>query len=83
MKTDAGLQGWMHGNTLRLERFNESLPSTTTVTRRIPTPAPFVSAPEPETNHSGASAKCRDGSLSFSAHRRGTCSHHGGVAEWY
>ncbi|MDD3284216.1 MAG: DUF3761 domain-containing protein [Patescibacteria group bacterium] len=31
----------------------------------------------------GASAKCRDGSYSFSQHRSGTCSHHGGVAKWY
>lgn len=30
----------------------------------------------------GASARCRDGSYSFSQHRRGTCSHHGGVAAW-
>ena len=30
-----------------------------------------------------ASAQCRDGSYSFSRSRRGTCSHHGGVAEWY
>jgi hypothetical protein len=30
----------------------------------------------------GASAKCRDGTFSFSQSRRGTCSHHGGVAEW-
>ena len=30
----------------------------------------------------GASAKCGDGSYSFSRSRRGTCSHHGGVAEW-
>ncbi len=30
----------------------------------------------------GASAQCRDGTYSFSHHRRGTCSHHGGVAEW-
>lgn len=30
----------------------------------------------------GASAKCRDGSYSFSAHRSGTCSHHGGVSKW-
>jgi hypothetical protein len=29
-----------------------------------------------------ASAICRDGTLSYSAHRRGTCSHHGGVAQW-
>lgn len=30
----------------------------------------------------GASARCRDGTYSFSEHRRGTCSHHGGVAAW-
>jgi len=31
----------------------------------------------------GASAICRDGWASYSAHRSGTCSHHGGVARWY
>jgi len=31
---------------------------------------------------SGASAICNDGTYSYSAHRRGTCSHHGGVAQW-
>ena len=30
----------------------------------------------------GATAKCRDGSYSFSQHHSGTCSHHGGVAVW-
>lgn len=30
----------------------------------------------------GASAQCRDGTYSFSHSRRGTCSHHGGVAQW-
>jgi hypothetical protein len=30
----------------------------------------------------GASAKCRDGTFSFSRSRRGTCSHHGGVSRW-
>jgi hypothetical protein len=30
----------------------------------------------------GATARCRDGTYSFSEHRRGTCSHHGGVATW-
>jgi hypothetical protein len=34
------------------------------------------SAPE------GATARCRDGTYSFSHSRRGTCSHHGGVAKW-
>lgn len=30
----------------------------------------------------GASAVCRDGTYSFSQHRSGTCSGHGGVARW-
>ncbi|MCX6753009.1 MAG: DUF3761 domain-containing protein [Candidatus Nomurabacteria bacterium] len=30
----------------------------------------------------GASARCRDGTYSFSQSARGTCSHHGGVSEW-
>jgi uncharacterized protein YgiM (DUF1202 family) len=42
-------------------------------------PSPVFSDKRP----AGASARCRDGSYSFSLHRRGTCSHHGGVAEWY
>ena len=42
-------------------------------------PSPVFS----DTKPAGASARCRDGSYSFSVHRRGTCSHHGGVAEWY
>ena len=31
---------------------------------------------------SGASARCGDGTYSFSQHRSGTCSHHGGVSSW-
>jgi len=30
----------------------------------------------------GATAICSDGTYSFSQNHRGTCSHHGGVAEW-
>jgi hypothetical protein len=30
----------------------------------------------------GATARCNDGTYSYSQHRQGTCSHHGGVAEW-
>lgn len=30
----------------------------------------------------GATAQCSDGTYSFSQHRQGTCSHHGGVARW-
>jgi Protein of unknown function (DUF3761)/Bacterial SH3 domain len=42
-------------------------------------PSPVFS----DTRPAGATARCRDGSYSFSQHRRGTCSYHGGVAVWY
>ena len=41
--------------------------------------------PDPKcvTGHQpGETAICRDGSHSFSEHRQGTCSRHGGVAQW-
>jgi hypothetical protein len=50
------------------------------------TPKPIVqktSEPVQDVNPSGATARCKDGTLSYSANRRGTCSHHGGVAVWY
>lgn len=31
----------------------------------------------------GATATCRDGTYSYSQHRSGTCSHHGGVEDWF
>lgn len=34
------------------------------------------------TTAGGATARCEDGTLSYSQHRSGTCSHHGGVASW-
>ncbi len=37
---------------------------------------------ESPTAPAGATAKCEDGTYSFSESRSGTCSHHGGVAEW-
>lgn len=39
---------------------------------------PFESPGQP----AGATARCNDGTYSFSQHRRGTCSSHGGVAEF-
>ena len=39
-------------------------------------PAASASAPP------GATARCRDGTYSYSKHHSGTCSHHGGVAVW-
>lgn len=40
----------------------------------------YVSSPS--SNPSGATAQCRDGTYSYSQHRSGTCSYHGGVAVW-
>lgn len=42
----------------------------------IPRPQQAAAAP------AGATARCSDGDYSFSQHRRGTCSGHGGVAQW-
>jgi len=36
----------------------------------------------PSTAPAGATAKCRDGTYSYSQHASGTCSYHGGVAVW-
>lgn len=41
------------------------------------------SSEEAVSSTNGATAMCNDGSLSYSAHHSGTCSHHGGVAIWY
>jgi hypothetical protein len=42
----------------------------------VHSPAKAPSVPQ------GATAACGDGSYSFSQHRQGTCSHHGGVSRW-
>lgn len=44
--------------------------------QRVQSPTYYESEPV------GATALCRDGTYSFSRSRRGTCSHHGGVAKW-
>jgi len=36
----------------------------------------------PGSNPAGATARCRDGTYSYSEHASGTCSHHGGVGRW-
>jgi hypothetical protein len=43
-----------------------------------------VCSPEESSNGppAGATAECADGTYSFSESRSGTCSHHGGVAQW-
>lgn len=43
---------------------------------RVQSPTYYKSPP------ANVTALCRDGTYSFSHNRRGTCSHHGGVARW-
>jgi len=43
---------------------------------KVQSPTRYDSVP------AGATARCGDGTYSFSQHRSGTCSHHGGVTEW-
>jgi uncharacterized protein YgiM (DUF1202 family) len=68
------------------ERYLSATPPATTVGKgytnsrgaHVPSPTTTADGKAP----AGATAQCRDGSYSFSASRRGTCSHHGGVARW-
>ncbi len=90
-------EGWIHGNTIALLQTTETTSANATslqrprrtlppVTGRSYVNVDGVRVPSPvfsETKPAGASARCRDGSYSFSQHRRGTCSYHGGVAEWF
>jgi hypothetical protein len=52
-------------------------PVAATTHHQRPTQAPAV-APG-----GGPTAMCNDGTVSYSQHHQGTCSHHGGVAVWY
>ena len=47
-----------------------------------PTPAAKSAATTGNTDPTGATAKCKDGTYSKSKHHAGSCSHHGGVAEF-
>lgn len=49
---------------------------TNSAGQRVQSPTYYPTAPR------GATARCVDGTYSFSKNRRGTCSHHGGVAQW-
>jgi hypothetical protein len=80
----------------QLDQYLSSLPPPTTTPPPPPAPSncpngtyvntagntvcsPYAS---PSGAPSGATAQCRDGTYSFSQSRSGTCSSHGGVAQW-
>ena len=64
-------------NTSSRVRSNRARYYTNKYGNRVQSPTIYNSKP------AGATALCRDGTYSFSQNRRGTCSHHGGVAIWY
>jgi len=84
-----------HGGIQKDTGANSSTSSAAPATSASPAPAtspsPTATSPKPATkssttstgaNDSGATAKCKDGTFSHSKHHTGTCSHHGGVAQW-
>jgi hypothetical protein len=54
-------------------------PAAATAMTAAPAKTPASAA---STDPTGATAKCKDGTYSKSTHKAGTCSNHGGVAQW-
>ena len=71
-----------------LSRGSGSFPATPAPTAAATTPVPTPTAgaggadPYGDARAAGATAICRDGTWSYSQHRSGTCSGHGGVRAW-
>jgi hypothetical protein len=78
-----GAQAWVARRDLGAAKSGQTAPKRTgkgyinSDGKRIPSPQMSPSGPP-----KGATAQCNDESYSFSTHRRGTCSHHGGVRRW-
>lgn len=71
-----GTSGYVSKKYLSVSKPSKIKHYTNSKGRRVQSPTHYESAP------SGATARCQDGTYSFSQSRRGTCSHHGGVAKW-
>ncbi|MEO8552475.1 MAG: DUF3761 domain-containing protein [Kofleriaceae bacterium] len=94
--TATGRGACSHHGGQRAEHVTRAAPHTERIERTEPrestTIAPRTERIEPresttighESGASGgsATARCRDGSLSYSQHHAGSCSRHGGVAAW-
>lgn len=82
---------WYNKGRAACRTTTSSSPARTT-TAPAPRPAPANTNTRPaaprsgttgeNNNPAGASAQCKDGTYSHSAHHSGACSHHGGVAKW-
>jgi hypothetical protein len=88
---DGTVTAWLVDDANNLVEQLVFAPTTPTTPTTAPAPAPTTSprpAPAPQTAPAsssapaGATAQCKDGTYSYSQHRSGTCSGHGGVAVW-
>lgn len=75
-KTSATSKKYSNSNYIHISTPTSVKYYTNTYGERVQSPTYYQTAP------AGATALCRDGTYSFSRSRRGTCSHHGGVARW-
>lgn len=57
-----------------------STPAAPVATKKEATAASASTTAAADSN--APTAKCKDGTMSHSKHHSGTCSHHGGVAQW-
>ena len=74
--------GAQAGSALRLAGQHVSHPATIACRRGYYKNVSGHCIRRPSHDPAGATAKCRDGTYSYSEHASGTCSHHGGVARW-
>nr|WP_239029284.1 DUF3761 domain-containing protein [Pseudonocardia acidicola] len=58
------------------------MPATAVSAPAAPAPAQVQAVSSVPAAIQGATARCQDGEYSSSRHRQGTCSGHGGVAQW-
>ena len=79
--TDKSIYNIAYPSCLNVNNVNKTMGGVNYYTNswgeKVQSPTYYSSKP------AGATARCVDGTYSFSKSRRGTCSHHGGVAVWY
>jgi hypothetical protein len=74
---------WCFAIPLAINLIKPNPPTPIPTIQPTSTPVPYIApAPIRPVHPAGATALCNDGTYSYSANRRGTCSHHGGVAIW-
>jgi hypothetical protein len=74
---------WVEHTQKKLSVSRNENSKTKTTTQKTVNQTEIKKKKETPSIPSGATARCKDGTLSYSKSRRGTCSHHGGVSTWF